>query len=189
MRVFIIAAMSADGFIARAKDAEASIVWTGAADKKRFVALTKKAKALVMGRKTFETFGRKPLRGRDLFVLTRSFERPGARAPNFPEAPHKDGSGSIEWTSLPPRGLVSLVAGRGYDELAVCGGAMVYAQFLEAGLVDSLYLTVEPVIFGEGVRLLPRPFERRLELVSCEIAEGGSVFLEYRIASEGGTRL
>jgi dihydrofolate reductase len=197
VKVFIIAAMSADGFISRAAEAEVSFAWTGPADKKRFVALTKKAGALVMGRKTFETFGRKPLRGRDLFILTRSpIGGPEILPPLEPRRTTGidalgigvpgpgEPAGRVEWTNLPPRELVASLTARGYGELAVCGGAEVYSQFLEADLVDGLSLTLEPIVFGDGVRLLGNAFERRLELLSCEAAEGGSVFLEYRMKRE-----
>jgi dihydrofolate reductase len=204
MEVFLIAAMSADGFISPggSRSKESSTAWTGEADRKRFVALTKRARAMVLGRKTFETFGSRPLKGRDLFVLSRS--PPGVTkitgtaasaageiaqtaAAAAPEAPGSGGgAGTVEWTKLPPRELVAMLAGRGYAELALCGGSEIYAQFLEADLVDRMYLTIEPVLFGDGVRLSAWPLEKRLELVSCENAGNGSVFLEYRLQREGG---
>ncbi len=189
MEVFLIAAMSADGFIAPGGTAGSgpSTAWTGAADKKRFVELTKRAKAMVLGRKTFETFGSRPLKGRDIFVLSRS--PPGGTKPmvTVTEGAKDGGAGTVEWTSLPPRELVAMLAGRGYAELALCGGSEVYARFLADDLVDRLYLTIEPVLFGDGIRLFSKPLEKRLEFVSCGSAGNGTVFLEYRLLREGGS--
>jgi dihydrofolate reductase len=56
MKVFVIAALSADGFIAQAEDHVAD--WTGTEDKKLFVQLTKEAGIMVMGSKTLATIGR-----------------------------------------------------------------------------------------------------------------------------------
>ena len=43
------------------------------------------------------------------------------------------------------------VLGR-YKKVALIGGAQTYAYFLERDLIDEVYLTVEPVEFGSGLR-------------------------------------
>ena len=53
IKVFIIAAISADGFIA--KDTNHPAMWTSKADKKRFIELTKRAGVVIMGATTFKT--------------------------------------------------------------------------------------------------------------------------------------
>jgi dihydrofolate reductase len=70
MNVFIIAAISADGLIAKDSD-EKSTAWTSKADKKFFSERTKKAGVVVMGRKTFDTIG-KPLSERLNIVYSKS---------------------------------------------------------------------------------------------------------------------
>ena len=69
MKTFIIAAVSADGFIA--KDSNHPAFWTSKEDKKNFIELTKRAGVVVMGSKTYETFGR-PLKDRKNIVYTKS---------------------------------------------------------------------------------------------------------------------
>jgi riboflavin-specific deaminase-like protein len=81
------------------------------------------------------------------------------------------------------------VLGREYGvrRLLVEGGAEVNASFVEAGLVDEVYLTVCPVLIG-GAQV-PTPvgghgleFERILRLLLLEVrAEDGEVFLHYRV--------
>jgi len=61
MNVFIITAISADGFIAR--DSHHPAVWTSKEDKKRFVEITKRAGVVIMGLNTFRTLP-KPLKDR-----------------------------------------------------------------------------------------------------------------------------
>jgi dihydrofolate reductase len=175
MKVFIIAALSADGFIAR-DPGQPSTAWTSAEDKKRFVALTRQARALVMGRKTFETFGSRPLKGRALFVYSRSQPAPETVPGGG------SGEGTVEWTDDEPAALVRRLEARGYQELAVCGGTEIYSQFLAAGVVEELYLTVEPVLFGRGASLFNQAMQRRLELRSGQILPGGTQFLDYRLA-------
>ena len=68
MKVFIIAAITADGFIGR--DSTHTADWTGKEDKKVFVQLTKEAGTIVMGSATFKTIGR-ALPGRRNIVYSR----------------------------------------------------------------------------------------------------------------------
>src|SRR3990172_3225178 len=60
----------------------------------------------------------------------------------------------VELTMKKPADLLSDLETRGYKEVAICGGASIYTMFLEANLVDTLYLTIEPKLFGKGVSLL-----------------------------------
>jgi dihydrofolate reductase len=52
-------------------DGESTLGWTAPEDKAWFRSITKMVGTVVMGRKTFETIGRKPLPGRMNYVLTR----------------------------------------------------------------------------------------------------------------------
>jgi dihydrofolate reductase len=137
LAVSLIAAQTTDGFIAR-ESHETSISWTSREDKKRFVALTKRAGVMVMGRTTWETIG-KGLPERLIIVYSR-------RVPPEPI----DG---VEWTTFPPQMLLQNLEKRGFAEVAICGGGEVYDLFLREGLVDRIYLTIEPIAFGQGIRL------------------------------------
>lgn len=166
MNVFIIAALSADGYIGL-DDSHRATSWTTKADKTFFVERTKKAGTVVMGRKTFNTFAR-PLPGRRLIVLS-----------NNPGAIDIEG---VEVTNETVTELVTRLNREGITELAVCGGTSVYSQFSQAGLVDEMYLTVMPKIFGKGVPLFNTPLDNNLELVkSAQLEDGNSVLLHYRV--------
>lgn len=176
--VFLIAALSADGFIARSAG-EVSTSWTSAADKKRFVSLTKQAGAVVLGRKTFETFGGRPLKERALFICSRQPRADEAAIGSC--VPGTDGG--VEWTDLAPVSLVAEVARRGFRQLAVCGGAEIYSQYMEAGLVRRLHLTIEPILFGRGVNLFNHVLDVPLTLLHSEITPEGTQFLEFEVKS------
>src|SRR6056297_2755329 len=72
MKTILIAALSANGKIS-AEGGGSSLKWTSKEDTKYFVQRTKKAKNLIMGRKTFETIN-KPLKDRTIYVLTKNRE-------------------------------------------------------------------------------------------------------------------
>ena len=166
MNVFIIAAQSADGFIARNSN-EPSINWTSKEDKEFCQERTKKAGVIVVGSKTFATF-RKPLPDRLNIVYTRHPEKiPISRV--------------IRTSSLPPEELIRQLEKERYSEVAVCGGSQIYTMFMEAGVVNKLYLTVEPMLFGKGIKLFDKAAERRLELVQVKNLNRYTLLLEYNL--------
>jgi riboflavin biosynthesis pyrimidine reductase len=54
--------------------------------------------------------------------------------------------------------------------------------FLAAGLVDEIWLTVEPLLFGGGTPLLAARVDVRLELLASEkLNAAGTLLLRYRV--------
>jgi len=65
------------------------------------------------------------------------------------------------------RALELATAAAGDKQVCVFGGASTAQQYLAAGLVDELRLTIVPVLFGGGLPLFPPDSgRRRLELVA-----------------------
>lgn len=159
--VFIIAALTADGFIG--KNTAHFADWTSKEDKQFFVQMTKKAGVVVMGSNTYQTIG-KPLPGRLNIVYSRDKQFEGA-----------------ETTQKTPAELVENLKARGYREVAICGGSTIYSMFLEAGVVNKLYLTVEPIVFGSGIHLFNKEIEKKLQLVLCKNLNEQVVLLEYNV--------
>ena len=144
MQVFLIAALTADGFIARSND-DKSFDWTSLADRKFYVQKIKQADAIVMGRKSFETFTRYPKDSRWLIYSSKpeDFKNP---KPNIINA---------KSTSEPAKNLLARLKKDNCQQVAICGGQSIYSLFVKTGLVDTLYLTIEErVEFGQGVGLL-----------------------------------
>lgn len=165
MKVFIIVALTADGFIAKSANHVAD--WTSSEDKKRFVQLTKEAGVMVMGSRTFATIGR-ALPGRQTLVYTKNRR-----------SIIVDG---VETTSESPVELIERLRIKGVAGVAVCGGATIYDLFMRAGVVDELYLTIEPVLFGTGTPLFARPLDVKLELIEMSQPNAsGSIFSHYRV--------
>lgn len=121
----------------------------------------------MMGRKTFATIN-KGLKGRRIIVLTRD---PSKELP-IP---------GVEFTSEEPVALVRRLENEGVAELVLGGGASVYGQFLNAGLVTEVYLTVEPFLFGGGVPLA-QGFDRvALKLESVQQLNSQTILLHYAV--------
>ncbi len=162
MKVTLIAALTADGFIGRNAE-HVSTAWTSKEDKLFFSNKTKELGTVIMGSTTYETFNR-PLKDRRHIVMSRTKTFEG-----------------VETTKESPTDLLLRLEKEGVSEVALCGGSTIYANFLELGLVDKVLLTVEGILFGEGIRLMSKELEIKMKLVSSTNLGENTVLLEYDI--------
>lgn len=176
MEIVLIAALSADGFIA-SRETEKSTDWTSKEDLRFFSRKTKEIGICVMGRTTHETIGR-ALPGRLSIVLSKS----GQPMSELPPIVMGQPEGSVFVTSSSPQEIVQELATRGTQQLAVCGGASVYGQFLEEKLVTRLFLTIEPLLVGQGIGLSNKPLTQKLQLVQLEPLSESTIVLEYIVS-------
>lgn len=170
MHVFLLAAMTVDGFIGR-DEADRSFDWTSIEDKRFYVESIKRARAIIMGMRTFKTFTKHP-RGTKFVLYTNTPETFVNHKPDVIEAIA---------TKAEPAQVLSDLEQEGYTEVAICGGAAIYSMFLRSGLVDTLYLTVEPVVFGQGVKLFNQELEQQLSLKSVQHLSDQTLLLEYQV--------
>ncbi|MGZ3664359.1 MAG: dihydrofolate reductase family protein [Ktedonobacterales bacterium] len=174
MHVLLLATITLDGKIAR--DASQFTNWSSREDKRLFQRTSKEAGVVIMGRATFETLP-VPLPGRLNVVMTRDAEAAKAR--------HAQAEG-VEFTDEGPAAVLARLEARGYTTAVLGGGAQIYRAFLEAGLVDDVWLTVEPRVFGEGISLFgDAPLDQRFTLLEVERLGEQGVHLRYRVRREG----
>ena len=142
--VFIIVATSQDGFISpKNMQGQSSTKWTSPEDTKFFAQKTKTAGVVIYGSKTYLTIpdSFRPLKDRLNVVYTH----------NPDSIPSKS---NILTTQLPPQKLIPLLQSKGYSQIAICGGHSIYELFIQSGVVDRVYQTIEPVTFNNGVPFL-----------------------------------
>jgi dihydrofolate reductase len=166
-KVILVMAMSADGYITRHEDG--LVDWTSKEDKKHFVAVTKKAGAIIYGGKTFATFA-KPLPNRLNVVMTRK--------PDISQ----NQEGLLEFTNQDPDVILEDLANRGYEEVALGGGAVVNKLFFQKNLVDEISLSIEPRLFGSGKRLVDElHMDIKLELLENKLLNDNTILLRYKV--------
>lgn len=178
-QVFIIVAMSLDGFIAQDSN-QPSIEWTSPEDNRFFHQKTIEAGAIVMGFKTYQTINHRylPLKNRLNLVYTHLGQEQAASQLGIEKERVHDHS--FRTVSADPAALVQQLGQEGISQLAVCGGSSIYTQFLAAGVVNKLFVTIEPVIFGSGIKLLAQPSQQSLNLISTKrLNSKGSLVMEY----------
>jgi dihydrofolate reductase len=170
MKVIAIVAHTLDGFIAR-ENGEL-INWTSPEDKELFAQETKKGGVIIIGAKTYRTL-KKPLPGRLNLVLTSRSEE------------YQSTAEVLEFTNAKPQTIISNLKERGFQKIFVAGGGQVYSCFLREKLLDELWLTLEPLIFGQGVPNFNEKFYNiNCSLLACRKLNKNSLHLRYKINYE-----
>lgn len=165
MQITMVMVMSVDGFVTQGEDGP-SFAWASEADREVFLERLRKADAVITGRSSF--VGGKDM-PRPYYVLTSR-----ADLPKFKNVFHLKGDA---------RSIAECVKADGHEDVVLLGGPQTNAQFLEAGLVDKVMLTVEPRLFGTGKPLsLGTKFNIPMRLINEKrLNEQGTLLLEYEI--------
>lgn len=171
VKITAVAATSTDGFIASPKHPHPA-EWTSKEDKVLLKHIVTKFDLLVYGKNTYETYGKMLSEGTLRVILT-----------NDPDAYASDlVPGQLEFYSLSPEQFVAKFE-KQYSNCLVLGGAYVYETFFKAGLIDELYLSVEPVTFGNGTPFISEQLRAELldtlEPEITKLNEKGTILKHY----------
>lgn len=171
MTVSIIAAVSLDGKLTRHLEAQVG-AWTSPEDKDHLSATIKKYDVLLMGRNTYEAAKPKSDPDKLRVILTSHPE-------NFSD---QTIAGQREFYNETPVEAVRRLAKAGHDKVLIVGGPGIISPLLEAKLVDYLYLTLEPRVFGEGNPLAIGALDAEFQLESHQqLNDRGTMLLTYKL--------
>lgn len=150
----IYVAVSRNGVIGRDGD----MPWRLSTDLKRFKAMTL-GKPMVVGRKTLESFGGKPLPGRPHVVVTRDTSR---------QIENVDIAGSLDEAIEKAR---AIAVETNAEEVGILGGGEIYRQVI--GQVDRLYITHVEADIPDGDTVFPEIDPTVFEKLSEEAFPAG----------------
>ncbi len=175
----VFVATSLDGFLARP---DGGLEWLDAANATLpegedcgYSAFMESIDVLIMGRKTYEkvlSFGGWPYGDKPVIVLShRTIEIPDRLAQTVSHSPES------------PQALYNRLAAEGAKRLYIDGGRTIQ-QFLAAGLIDDLTMTIIPILLGSGIPLFSY-WEKDIKLKHIETKTYGEfVQLIYNVPKE-----
>ena len=92
-------------------------------------------------------------------------------------------SGQLEFTDESPVELTARFKKKGYEQMLVVGGPHVATSFLREQLIDELWLTFEPKIFGSGGNFVTDgKLDIDLRLITyAKVNEQGTIIAKYAV--------
>jgi len=166
-RYYAVLAMTLDGFIAK-EEGQVSTSWTSKEDKRHLHKMEEEADVLLMASKSYNLVEKK-LRNFNSIVLTRKV--------NSIKHEHE----KLILLNTNAINLEEYIKKHGYKNVCVLGGRVAYNYCLKKNLLDDIYITIEPIIFGNGLTAFNKPIsEKRFNLVSFKrFNENGTILLHY----------
>lgn len=142
MKIILVMAMSLDGKTTR-WDETRVYQWTSAEDKAHFNSVSKKCDVLLMGRKTFLAAKSVLLQLPEkvnIIVLT---SRPKKKDTTF-------GIKRCQFVRPIRNSLMTTLTKLHPQKVLLVGGAETNQYFFGEQLVDEVWVTIEPIVFGKG---------------------------------------
>jgi dihydrofolate reductase len=161
--------ISLDGYIARPNGAVDFLFMPKGYSMASFFATIDTA---IMGRKTLEAglqMGGGSFSGSSMATYVFSHSKP---------AGERDG---LVFINQSPASFIRQLRKRPGKDIWLMGGGELARAFLQADLVDGLYLGIVPVLLGEGIPLFPSGFPQRdFALVENKTYSKGLIALKYK---------
>jgi len=162
-------AVSLDGYIAGPQGEADWIVMDPDLD---FAAIWSQFDTLLMGRRTYEAairrLGRAAFAGKETFVCSTQLQ-----------SQHHSG---VTIVPALTRTWVQALKSRDAKDIWLMGGGTLFRYLLDLGEVDSISVTIVPVLLGDGTPLLPPPYHpNNLTLLTHRIYKSGTICVTYKV--------
>ncbi len=175
MKTILVFVTSLDGKITKWCD-PSDRAWSSKGDQDYFDRIWKENKLMVMGSNTYNADPLKPSSNRLLVVMTQ----------NPSKYKSKEIQTQLEFSDETPEIIVARFKAINFKQMLIVGGARIATSFLKDQLIDELWLTIEPKIFGLGNNfVIAEKLDISLTLISCEkINEQGTMIAKYLVVKD-----
>lgn len=167
MKVILYMAISIDGFVAK-KNGDSD--WVSEIDSVNFEQKIKEVGCIVVGRRTFDQYQGDlyPVEGVTNIVLTSDVSL-------------KSKKNNVVYVQS-PNDAIRIAQEKNHDKALLIGGGTTNGLFLQEGLIDEMFLSVHPLILGDGIKLFENSEKDiSLKLISQKELGEGLVQLHYRV--------
>jgi len=172
MKIILIFVSSLDGKVTRWGESNVNL-WSSHQDQDYYKKIRNESRLIVMGSHTYKADHTQPLPNHRSIVLTQ-----------HPETyKSQEVKGQLEFTSESPSELTTRLQRDGHDQMLLIGGPHVATSFLKEQLIDEVWLTIEPKIFGAGENFATEEkLDVSLRLLSFEkVNEHGTLITKYEV--------
>jgi dihydrofolate reductase len=172
MKTILIFVSSLDGKVTKWGEPNVRL-WSSHQDQDYYKKVWNESRLIVMGSSTFNADTFNPSPDHQIIIMTshpdryKSYEVPG----------------QMEFTNETPVELSSRFATKGHQQMLVVGGPHISTSFLKEQLIDELWLTIEPKIFGTGENFATdAKLDIDLRLIQSEkVNDQGTLITKYGV--------
>jgi dihydrofolate reductase len=179
-KVIFGGACSLDGYFAREDGGVDWLIWSDDVE-----AIMKEMwprfDTMVMGRRTWDftvqayAGGSKKAKGSYTGMRTYVFSR---------TLPAGEVEGGAEILNNDPAGFVRHLKQQEGKDIMIMGGGDIARPLLEAGVIDEIGFSIQPVLLGSGVPLWHKMSHQiDLEMLECRSLKGGCAYVTYRVVN------
>ncbi|MBI2405635.1 dihydrofolate reductase [Candidatus Microgenomates bacterium] len=166
MKVVLYMAVTGNGYIAKEND---DTSWISKEEWNSYSAIVRRTGNLVIGHRTYD-------------IITKQPEFSEFEKVKIIIVSHNDfDTLSLNHVAVKtPEEALSLL--KDFKEVIVAGGSNLNSSFVEKGLIDEIYLDIEPIIFGKGIKLFTGDnFEAKLKLLETRKLTEDIIQLHYKV--------
>lgn len=159
-------AVTVNGYIAKGND---DTSWITVEEWNSYSAMVRKAGNLIIGHRTYDILTKQPefvefSEIKIMIVSTNDFQ---TLSPNH----------VIVKTPQEALGVL-----KDFEEVIVAGGGNLNASFMQENLIDEIYLDIEPIALGKGIKLFAdSDFEVKLELLESRNITKDEIQIHYKV--------
>lgn len=175
MKIILVFVSTLDGKVTKWGDSDVKS-WSSQSDQDYFRKKWNETRLIIMGSNTYNADPIKPSSNHLLVIMT---QHPS-------EYRRIKTLGQLEFTNESPEHLVARFEKEGQEQMLIVGGAHIATAFLKEQLIDELWLTIEPKIFGIGGNfVIEEKLDINLQLLSCErVNVQGTLIAEYAVIKD-----
>ena len=174
MKVSMVVVASVNGKVTRGDEPHAH-AWSSEEDWEHFKDLRDEHPVIIIDRRTFHTTRPVPEPDKLRVILT--------QYPELFSSAHIPGQ--MEFSKESPAELLERLERQGHQRVMIAGGR---SDYLEAGMVNDLYVTFEPLLFGTGKPIFVEPINgvKLRVLEARQLNKRGTTMVHYRVERTAG---
>jgi dihydrofolate reductase len=166
MKVILYMAISTDGYIAKEND---DTSWITAEEWNSYSAAIQNAGNLIVGHRTYD-------------ILTKQPEFSELKDIRLVAVSHQDFDTIADNHSVVHSPKEALEQLKSFEEVILAGGGDLNGSFLKENLIDEIYLDIEPIVLGKGIKLFENGgTEVKLELLETKKITDNEIQLHYKV--------